>query len=490
MKRTANDPIQDVKIVNGLPVYIEWPKGSTRTYKRSGTQVLMYADYGYIPKTEGADGEELDVYLGEDLDSPYIFQLHQKDKDNEAYDENKYMVGFKSAEEAKEIYLKHVPEDRFGGIKEMTWDQFKNLLKNNVQKQAKEVKLDDSHLKKDIQDFNSLENKIEDMKNEDKQELKKQSGELTTPPPWYYEPDSPNDPPESKYRVGQQVLLDNYMIGPTYENKSDEGKILEAIFEEGAWNYKVELSPGDEVWASEDDINSVKTASRRQAMRKRALNLNEIHEGDRVQHPRWDTGTVHSIGFLFGAGSSFATGIPSTRVPAVAEMTIMIVSEVEKCSEIFAAAINEIRAEIGDELFNIESLLSSIEAKRAVIGCGTLNGLNSSDFAELATCVKGHVVNLVSIHKTLKPEDRSNLAHSKLSSWVSKARRSFPAEIFTTNYDYLFEIALEGSGIPYFDGFSGSYEPFFCPEAVEDVDGYIAFGEAVEDARFSRLDIP
>ena len=178
------------------------------------------------------------------------------------------------------------------------------------------------------------------------------------------------------------------------------------------------------------------------------------------------------IGFLFGAGSSFATGIPSTRVPAVAEMTIKIVSEVEKCSAIFAAAVNEMRGEIGDELFNIESLLSSIEAKRAVIGCGTLNGLNSSDFADLATCVKGHVVNLVSIHKTLKPEDRSNLAHSKLSSWVSKARRSFPAEIFTTNYDYLFEIALEGSGIPYFDGFSGSYEPFFCPEAVEDVEAY------------------
>ena len=178
------------------------------------------------------------------------------------------------------------------------------------------------------------------------------------------------------------------------------------------------------------------------------------------------------IGFLFGAGSSFATGIPSTRVPAVAEMTIKIVSEVEKCSKIFAAAVHEIRGEIGDELFNIESLLSSIEAKRAVIGCGTLNGLNSSGFADLATCVKGHVVNLVSIHKTLKPEDRINLAHSKLSSWVSKARRSFPAEIFTTNYDYLFEIALEGSGIPYFDGFSGSYEPFFCPEAVEDVEAY------------------
>ncbi len=178
------------------------------------------------------------------------------------------------------------------------------------------------------------------------------------------------------------------------------------------------------------------------------------------------------IGFLFGAGSSFATGVPSVCVPAIADMTIQIVAVIEVESAEFASAVMGIRGEIGEELFNIESLLSSIEAKRAVIGSGTLNGLTSSGFSDLATLVKKHVVKLVSVHEILKPEDRIKLAHSKLSSWISKARRRFPAEIFTTNYDYLFEIALEGSGIPYFDGFSGSYEPFFCPEAVEDVEAY------------------
>ena len=79
---------------------------------------------------------------------------------------------------------------------------------------------------------------------------------------------------------------------------------------------------------------------------------------------------------------------------------------------------------------------------------------------------------LVSVHEILPPEERAKLSHSRLSSWLAKARRRFSAEIFTTNYDYLFEIALEASGIPYFDGFSGSYEPFFCPEAVEDVEAY------------------
>lgn len=180
------------------------------------------------------------------------------------------------------------------------------------------------------------------------------------------------------------------------------------------------------------------------------------------------------IGFLFGAGSSFATGIPSCRVPAISGMTARIVAEMEAHSPEFAAAVRDIQKEIEDGKFhfNIESLLSRIEAKRAVIGGGTLNGLDSAGFSAFAGLVKESVVRLVSVHKTLLTEDRIKLAHSKLSSWVSKARRRFPAEIFTTNYDYLFEVALEGSGIPYFDGFSGSYEPFFCPEAVEDIEAY------------------
>lgn len=180
------------------------------------------------------------------------------------------------------------------------------------------------------------------------------------------------------------------------------------------------------------------------------------------------------IGFLFGAGSSLATGLPAICVPASEKMTQIIVADVEAHSPEFAAAVKGIQAEIeiGNVAFNIESLLSSIEAKRAVIGEGTLNGLDSNGFSELAGLVKTRVVKLVLVHEELKPEDRTKLAHSSLANWVAKARRRFPAELFTTNYDYLFEVALEGSGIPYFDGFSGSFEPFFCPEAVEDLEAY------------------
>ena len=155
-------------------------------------------------------------------------------------------------------------------------------------------------------------------------------------------------------------------------------------------------------------------------------------------------------------------------------MTKVIVDEIEAQSPEFAVAVKEIRVETegSDLAFTIESLLSTIEAKHAVIGAGTLNGLDSIGFSDLANLVKTNVVKLVSVHDHLPPEKRAKLAHAQLASWISKARRRFPSEIFTTNYDYLFEIALEDSGIPYFDGFSGSYEPFFCPEAVEDVESY------------------
>lgn len=180
------------------------------------------------------------------------------------------------------------------------------------------------------------------------------------------------------------------------------------------------------------------------------------------------------IGFLFGAGTSFATGLPTVLVPAIAKMTKIIVAEVEAHSPEFSTAIKEIQTEteLHKIVFSIETLLSSIEAKRAVIGAGKLNGLDSKAFTTLAMLVKTSVVKMVSVHEALLADDRKKLAHARLANWVQKARRRFPAEIFTTNYDYLFEIALEGSGIPYFDGFSGSFEPFFCPEAVEDVDAY------------------
>jgi hypothetical protein len=45
--------------------------------------------------------------------------------------------------------------------------------------------------------------------------------------------------------------------------------------------------------------------------------------------------------------------------------------------------------------------------------------------------------------------------------------QTFSKEIFTSNYDLIIEKSLEEIQLPYFDGFVGSYEPFFLQESVE-----------------------
>lgn len=154
-------------------------------------------------------------------------------------------------------------------------------------------------------------------------------------------------------------------------------------------------------------------------------------------------------------------------------MTLDVEKVIGSKSAAFAAAIAEMKSEVPvGTIFTVESLLTAIQSKLAAIGGGTLNGLNDSGLRELEREVKRRIVTLVSVHESLSTSDRKSMAHAKLAQWVQRARRRFPLEIFTTNYDFLFELALEGAVVPFFDGFGGSYEPFYCPEAVEDLFAY------------------
>lgn len=121
-KRTANDPIQKKIDMNGMEVWVEWPKGSTRKYE-SGFESKMYADYGYIPDTKGSDGEEADVYVGPDQSSTIAFRVTQL-KDSGDYDEDKYMLGFTDEATAKAMYLQHMPPNKLGAIDKLSWDEF------------------------------------------------------------------------------------------------------------------------------------------------------------------------------------------------------------------------------------------------------------------------------------------------------------------------------------------------------------------------------
>jgi hypothetical protein len=180
------------------------------------------------------------------------------------------------------------------------------------------------------------------------------------------------------------------------------------------------------------------------------------------------------IGFLFGAGSSLSMkSDKSLTVPAIGKMTAEIVEELEKKETKYKIALDEIKEELGEKYFNIETILSNLELKVSIIGKSKLNGLEKAEFIKLITEVKKSVRKKVSVHlddknKIINKDVVCELVQTDFANWIGQAERKFPIEIFTTNYDFLFELGLEHKEIPYYDGFCGSLRAFYNPESVED----------------------
>lgn len=122
---------------NGLEIAIENPVGTVREGK--GWRTKMQNAYGYICRTEGVDGDEVDVYLGPNMDgASKVYVVHQrKAGDWSAYDEDKVMLGFDSEADAKAAYLKHYDDERFlGPVTAMPTDEFVTKVKATREKPA------------------------------------------------------------------------------------------------------------------------------------------------------------------------------------------------------------------------------------------------------------------------------------------------------------------------------------------------------------------
>ncbi len=175
------------------------------------------------------------------------------------------------------------------------------------------------------------------------------------------------------------------------------------------------------------------------------------------------------IGFLFGAGTSLSQKNElSPNIPAIEKLTEIILEQLDAS---YSDIILDIKKDIIDngESFNIETLLSNIEGKIAIIGNGTLNNLNKDGFITLQNAIKTSLREIVSVHKSIDEKSYINMAQYDFGAWIKNAFRKTAIEIFTTNYDYLIEIGLEQNYVPYYDGFSGSYKPFFNSDSVNDL---------------------
>lgn len=113
----------------GLNISIENKKGSIRHWydplKDESGETKMKYDYGYIRLTEGADGDHVDVYVGPDKEAGRVYVVHQNHPTTGKYDEDKVMLGFNTADEARQAYMDHYDDPKFfGSIEEYNFLTF------------------------------------------------------------------------------------------------------------------------------------------------------------------------------------------------------------------------------------------------------------------------------------------------------------------------------------------------------------------------------
>lgn len=116
-------PLQGRRKIHGMDISIENKKGSTRRGKdKDGHKwaTKMNADYGYIRGTVGKDKDHLDCYVGPNPESTRVFIVHQNDPTTGNYDEDKTLIGFDTAEEAKALYMKQYDRPGFFGSMDET----------------------------------------------------------------------------------------------------------------------------------------------------------------------------------------------------------------------------------------------------------------------------------------------------------------------------------------------------------------------------------
>jgi hypothetical protein len=169
------------------------------------------------------------------------------------------------------------------------------------------------------------------------------------------------------------------------------------------------------------------------------------------------------IGLLVGAG--VPAGVPSpagggSLIPAVAGLTTSVL---DALNSKYGPALDAIKAEL--DAPNIENILSRVRSLAGVIGSTPVHGLDAAGHKAMSEAICAEIGKIVSQALPLGPTPYSDFVN-----WISGAERDNAVEIFTTNYDLLFEQALERAKVPFFDGFAGARRPFFDPSSVSSND--------------------
>ncbi len=172
------------------------------------------------------------------------------------------------------------------------------------------------------------------------------------------------------------------------------------------------------------------------------------------------------IGFFFGAGTSCAFGLPN-----IAQLTEVVKNELDSTQKsLFEQSESILKVLLKKNMVTVEDILNYLRKIRELTKDSKDYSFNNISGEEAASLDKNICFKIFDkIRLDTEGKDVSNL--QRFFAWLDAANRKFIKEIYTTNYDMLLEIAMEANRIPYFDGFTGAYEPFFSPESIESFPG-------------------
>ena len=74
---------------------------------------MMTAPYGYLERTLGVDGDEVDCFLGPNPNAPMVYVVHTKNPKTRRFDEDKVCLGFESEAEAFTTFMDNYSDPRF-----------------------------------------------------------------------------------------------------------------------------------------------------------------------------------------------------------------------------------------------------------------------------------------------------------------------------------------------------------------------------------------
>ncbi len=165
------------------------------------------------------------------------------------------------------------------------------------------------------------------------------------------------------------------------------------------------------------------------------------------------------VGLLVGAGAGAGTAKDDGTYPLVPAVEGLTTQVLNTLAPKYGTQIADLKAELNKH--DIETILSRIRSLSKVIGKSTIHGLDADGFKKFGEEICTEIGKIVNVRLP-----KNGCAYNDIVNWITGIARDHPIEIFTTNYDLLFEEAFEAVRAPYFDGFTGGREPFFDPVSV------------------------